>query len=578
MQDASNGQRPPAALERDAQGETAPAARAEPFHPGTRVFVRQWLEDHRWLSVPLARLGGILRLPGRWPDRPACAVLRWLDASLPIFLGTLLGGLLLNHVEPFGLDNAAKARSQQVSARMMAPFYRSDAQDNIAVVLINEETLRSRGIGWPPQYAFYDELLGRILAHRPRAVYVDVFLEELRDYDASYPRALDALRATLEAQGDARAPVFFGVSAPGRSSVFAGAGVRHVAAGWQGAGNAYPLSIDEDSEFSLGQSLGADDGVDRRSVALALYQAACPDARAGCAQPAGALSKRALGVPMSVHWGSTLPVLPQPWPALHCTERAPPSAPARWAKAAGLMLDSLFSGMRDGIEDRKREPCPYALTVFEDEVEADALLDGPSGKALLQDRVVLVGTHLLGLNDRVLTPVHQQVPGVYLHAMALDNLMTWGEQRIHATPGLGKALGWATSLLMSLACGGVLVLVRRPRWLRSLLVIVAPVLVGLAMMVVAQVWLRQPPQDWIGMALLAVLVGLYVKRWVDKAESEGGKADEWTAERNGAPAGAGAGVVDGDGDAGFVGGGLASGPDGAGAADGGAGTPSASGL
>jgi CHASE2 domain-containing sensor protein len=39
---------------------------------------------------------------------------------------------------------------------------------------------------------------------------------------------------------------------------------------------------------------------------------------------------------------------------------------------------------------------------------------------------VLIGADILGSGDRIESPVHGQVPGVYLHAMALDNLLTFG--------------------------------------------------------------------------------------------------------------------------------------------------------
>lgn len=511
------------------------------------------MQDHPKLSTPLVFIGNRFKLSQRWPTDKSLEkrlLLRWLDASLPIFLGMLLLGQILNWVEPFGLDDAAKARSQQVSARMMAPFYRSEAQNHIAVVLINDESLDARGIGWPPQYAFYDELLARILAHRPRAVYVDVFLEELRDYDDSYLQALEGLSSTLNAVAPPRIPsgtenttgndthripVFFAVSAPGRSSVFADAGVEHLAASWQGAGSAYPLLIGENHEFLIGKGSSQESDVDRRSVALALYQAACPNAGSpGCTQAASELSSQALEIPVSVQWGSTLPVLEQPWPELYCTLRTGASIPARWLASSRLMLDSLFSGISSDIENRKRETCPYTLTVFEDQVEADELLDGgDTNKALLEDRVVLVGTHLIGLNDRVLTPVHQQIPGVYMHAMALDNLMTWGEDRVHSQPYLGKALGLLNSILMSLACGAILLMgMHLPSWWRNTLMITTPLLVGILLVVFAQTVLRQPPQDWIGTALVAVMMGLYVKNRADKVQkNREGNSDEQTAQK-----------------------------------------------
>ena len=42
----------------------------------------------------------------------------------------------------------------------------------------------------------------------------------------------------------------------------------------------------------------------------------------------------------------------------------------------------------------------------------------------LRDAVVLYGADLAGLADTVVPPTHVKLPGVYLHAMAFDNLLT----------------------------------------------------------------------------------------------------------------------------------------------------------
>lgn len=45
---------------------------------------------------------------------------------------------------------------------------------------------------------------------------------------------------------------------------------------------------------------------------------------------------------------------------------------------------------------------------------------------LLRERIVFVGVNLPALNGRVISPVQGQLPGVYFHAVALDNLITYG--------------------------------------------------------------------------------------------------------------------------------------------------------
>ena len=49
---------------------------------------------------------------------------------------------------------------------------------------------------------------------------------------------------------------------------------------------------------------------------------------------------------------------------------------------------------------------------------------------LLRDHIVLYGAHFRGDVDVINTPLHNELPGVFLHAMALDNLITMGGEYV----------------------------------------------------------------------------------------------------------------------------------------------------
>ena len=513
---------------------TTPAAATRVEGVGLCAFLDDLGAAHPWLGW-LARRWRAMGLPAcTW--QPRNAWLRVLDASLPVFLGVFLLGLLFNLVEPFGLDNASKVQSQRITARVLAPFYRSEAQDHVAVVMIDDHTLDARGVGWPPQYAYYDELLRRILAQRPRAVYLDILMQQRRDYDDSYEDARLGIAEEIAAAG---IPVYFGVAAPGGRSIFSGAGgARDVVTSWQGAGNDYPLGIHGQYVNAHGAAMRTDmegtTGADVRSVALALYDAACATgADAGCAAPASALSAQARAQPMAVQWGSTLPRGGKA--PVACTRSGEAGFGTRFMASLRLLKDSFNSGRDGQVEDRNREQCAYAFTVFEEQLDDEALHD------VLADRVVLVGTHLTGLNDRVLSPVHQQIPGVYLHAMALDNLMKWGEERAHRTDGVNNRLALLNAVLLSLVAGMVLLAVRGTLK-RMLSMAVLSVVVGLGLAVFAQAVLRQPPQDWIGLLGLALAVTYYVvnlgQQRPDRQEQEDGQGESESARSVGAAGGA----------------------------------------
>ncbi|MCL1528771.1 CHASE2 domain-containing protein [Xanthomonas nasturtii] len=473
----------------------------------------------------------------RWLRRSVHWGLRWTDVSLRIFLAVFLLSLVVGVVDPFGLKRAGEVQSQRVAARMFAPFYgmpssspTPTAQDHIAVVLIDDHTLRSREYAWPPRYSYYDEMLRRVLAQQPRAVYVDIVMEQRRDYDDSYQDA----RAGMETEiGCGKAPVFFGVSAPGRRSIFSGVGAaappcgveasviqvgtvtaaQDVVTSWKGLGSGYPMLLaaqnvrDEGWMPPLATSTGL--GADYRSVALALYQIACHRRSApGCSEDASALTSDALGAPLSVQWGSTLPRVPAQPEGLGCLQGTHVGWWERLADASEMTVHGLRSGLNEQIEDQRRQRCGYTLTVFEEE------LDDPAVAAVLKDRVVLIGTHLSGLSDQVISPVHQKIPGVYLHAMALDNLMSWGSQRIYRDSWRDRVMEVVSMVIISFGAGAALMLTRRSftRWSRHIAVASVCVVTSLLLIVISRMVLRQPPDNWISVLLIAVAV-IYAIGW-----------------------------------------------------------------
>lgn len=72
-------------------------------------------------------------------------------------------------------------------------------------------------------------------------------------------------------------------------------------------------------------------------------------------------------------------------------------------------------------------------------------------QALLKDRLVLVGVDLDGSPDLIFNPVNGQVPGVLLHAAALENLISDGAARSREAPGSFAGLnpGLAVAILLA---------------------------------------------------------------------------------------------------------------------------------
>ncbi|MDU1661953.1 MAG: ATP-binding protein, partial [Stenotrophomonas maltophilia] len=66
------------------------------------------------------------------------------------------------------------------------------------------------------------------------------------------------------------------------------------------------------------------------------------------------------------------------------------------------------------------------LTLSASDLEVSSPEDQALVAGLLRDRLVMVGASITSTGDLVQSPVHGLIPGVYLHAMALDNLINKG--------------------------------------------------------------------------------------------------------------------------------------------------------
>lgn len=469
-----------------------------------------------------ARLGQtfthFLRPPRKEFGRPPLTVLRAMtqwrtySVALAAFLLWLGTAVLAEKLDPFGVLKAIDQYSQIIVDRIAAPLYGSPAQDRIAVVLIDEETLQARETAWPPRYTYYEEVIRRILKHRPRAIFMDILLEEQRVYDDSLPQAREALADNI---AEAGIPVVFALSQPGRRTLFGDIpGVDTAIASWANTDGDYPLIVTPGTTWrdggvksgSTAPSAECDPERGTATVVTRLYHLACSRGP-GCIEPSELLAGPALCKPMVVHWGRALaPVMTERelLPVASC-DLAQAGLSHRLLAMVQSLLASAMAGIDEGAVENVRQPCPYTVTVKEHD------LADPKVAGVLEDRIVLVGTHLDGLHDLVTSPVHGKLPGVYLHAMALDNLMTWGRDYYSRSDNVVSiliALALITALLMSL-----LLRIRPPRtelWLRllALTIVLVPSLILYFV-------LRQPPLDWLGLLLLFEMIRQLMRQSVD---------------------------------------------------------------
>jgi len=100
----------------------------------------------------------------------------------------------------------------------------------------------------------------------------------------------------------------------------------------------------------------------------------------------------------------------------------------------------------DGVIMTSTRPCPYIDTVSAEMVRDPEHFRLPPGttaadfyRAFFANRVVMIGTDLPYVKDTVVSPVAGEVPGVYLHAIALENLTSSHGKYASRPDALGRA-------------------------------------------------------------------------------------------------------------------------------------------
>jgi CHASE2 domain-containing sensor protein len=111
-----------------------------------------------------------------------------------------------------------------------------------------------------------------------------------------------------------------------------------------------------------------------------------------------------------------------------------------------------------------REDCPATPTVparilLEPTEDEDLAVE-----ALIKDSIVFYGAFFQGAADAMNTPLHNDLPAVFLHAMAFDNLVTLGPDGVrHSEPQVPLVGVSLPDFLMLVVIGGIFTLRRTNR-------------------------------------------------------------------------------------------------------------------
>jgi hypothetical protein len=301
-------------------------------------------------------------------------------------------------LNPFGFSDLTQRYTQDISNLLITgPFlYPTTGRDEVSVAVIDEQTLQRLQMPWPWNYSAHARALDAILAYKPKAVVVDFLFVDLRPDDS-----LVELVDEIARYKKAGVPIYFegGIDLP-----YGEAPLRP-----ELARTGVPI---------LDPSIEVYDGVVRQYPTTGH----CYD-RNGLA--AGACPSLALRVYKDLYPSRSLAAMHDEIELVWGTQTAPfnvkfNSGPLPCNDDAPYLV-RIYRAFFDKQSAVGR--CPY-----NNEIPVEALMIGDNDKdlnRLLPNHVVFYGGALQGAQDKSFSPVNGEQPNVFVHAMALDNLITF---------------------------------------------------------------------------------------------------------------------------------------------------------
>lgn len=352
---------------------------------------------------------------------PTGRTVRWFFAEeelptpwgfLRAFLFLFFAGLVFVVIgDFFAWDEHAK----RGAARLVLPVldylgYERTGQEKITIVEVDDEDLEYYGqVPWPLPYEFHAKRLREIAripdnglcSPRPAAIFIDLlFLDKRETLEQR-----KALRNTICGISRGGIPVFIA------SLDWAGQKPDHMAA--------YLLKDDHDAACAI--PVGVQRMNDKFDATVWSYDVVHGEGEVAMNSAALAIFNRLekgrarnvpREVPMALIWGTTTHEFNRSW-MRGANEKKPDELNCR----PELSIWSTFA-------DPKRPLCPYNRVL-----PARALSPGVLSAHKLNDalagRVVMYGMNVQSAADVFRAPVHGELPGVHLHAMALDNMYSF---------------------------------------------------------------------------------------------------------------------------------------------------------
>lgn len=384
---------------------------------------------------------------------------------------------------------------------LAASIHGTAAQPHVSVVMLDERALALRGARWPVPLQFHAQFLAELEVLRPRAIFLDFLLLD----PAGREDVCDLLQVgtRLRAEGIG---LYLGVTNPDDLAPFDAAGCRDAHGASVRAAQVFtPVAVlrqADDSDF-VGRRYPFEQRPDGAAAGSGVASAAVHMYCDATAAPAACLQRLLADMPRGA--GFELAWSPQGDPFNQ-----------RWSQAPCAATISPVRAVLNQPALPRESRCPPVATLF-----ASALLSPQEDAALYADNqtlfnltegaFLLVGGNFRGSGDLFTTPLHTLLPGVYYHAVALQNLLAFdGRPKVRKEFRSPKLLFYGYDLLVLWLLATIFLW--RQRWLQR----VQPLQYGpFELSPAAREWLapvvaRFPTPAWIlASAVLLLLMAAY---------------------------------------------------------------------
>lgn len=388
--------------------------------------------------------------------------------------------------DPFYIVSGSSRLSEDIVNRIQSFTYpglttgpRAElVRDRITVVELSDKDAEylNLGGGFPVPLQVHGDLLRSIVCLKPAAVFVDMnFRWERLEGDAeAFADALsyrasgrgclklapDVVKSTAPSVFVAHVPSDTSLCDPMAKASDIACPNREVFAPLRAVTHTVAMpGTDDTRRYVLRDAELATAATDAAtSPALELYRDVCrtnPGFGPGCREAEAVYRQNAAEKRprLAVRWGLASAESLSPEVKAACPERQRTAATSLFdTTVIAQVLDELAPALSGAERLGGAGWCPYHATLDASTVTALAARDPERLRPLIEGRIVLYGANITAVNDVVISPVLGVQPGVHLHAMSLDNLLSLGADYWRDPP---EALSRTVELVLSIIAIGL---------------------------------------------------------------------------------------------------------------------------